>query len=54
MAATAMTFQNPYAHTAAGELGNNRETMLQNELLLRVRFIFDQFSWDRITYLIQS
>ena len=40
MATTAMTYQNPFAFTAAGELGANRETMLQNELLLRVRFNF--------------
>ncbi|XP_053380116.1 cilia- and flagella-associated protein 77-like [Mercenaria mercenaria] len=35
MATDAMNYQNPYAFTAAGELGINRETMLQNELLLR-------------------
>lgn len=36
MAADTMTYENPFAYTAAGELGNNRDTMLQNELLLRV------------------
>ncbi|XP_052221842.1 cilia- and flagella-associated protein 77-like isoform X2 [Dreissena polymorpha] len=35
MAADTMTYDNPFAHTAAGELGVNRDTMLQNELLLR-------------------
>jgi hypothetical protein len=28
--------QNPFHLTAAGELGSHRETMLNNELLLRV------------------
>ncbi|XP_060079080.1 cilia- and flagella-associated protein 77-like isoform X2 [Ylistrum balloti] len=36
MAADTMS-QNPYAYTATGELGANRETMLNNELLLRTR-----------------
>lgn len=36
MATEAMTFENPYSFTAAGDLGVTRETMLQNELLLRV------------------
>ena len=36
MATDTMNYENPFAHTAAGELGINRETMLQNELLLRV------------------
>lgn len=36
MAADTMTFENPFSYTAAGELGANRDTMLQNELLLRV------------------
>lgn len=35
MATTAQPMENPFAFTAAGELGTNRETMLQNELLLR-------------------
>lgn len=35
MAADTMTYENPFSYTAAGELGANRETMLQNELLLR-------------------
>jgi len=35
MATSTMTYENPFAYTAAGELGMNRETMLQNELLLR-------------------
>lgn len=35
MATSAMCYENPYALTAAGELGVNRDTMLQNELLLR-------------------
>lgn len=35
MATDTMTYENPFAFTAAGELGENRETMLQNELLLR-------------------
>lgn len=32
---TLSLFDTPFKHTAAGELGINRETMLQNELLLR-------------------
>ncbi|XP_069120955.1 cilia- and flagella-associated protein 77-like isoform X2 [Argopecten irradians] len=36
MAADTMT-QNPFAYTAAGELGKNRDTMLGNELLLRTQ-----------------
>lgn len=35
MATTAQPMENIFAFTAAGELGINRETMLQNELLLR-------------------
>ncbi|KAK3087794.1 hypothetical protein FSP39_010645 [Pinctada imbricata] len=35
MAATFETRQNPFHLTAAGELGSHRETMLDNELLLR-------------------
>lgn len=31
--------QNPFNLTAAGELGAHRETMLNNELLLRVSLI---------------
>lgn len=31
-----MTYENPFSYTAAGELGATRDTMLQNELLLRV------------------
>ena len=37
MATTEQPMENIFAFTAAGELGVNRETMLQNELLLRVR-----------------
>jgi hypothetical protein len=32
----ATTASNPFNLTAAGELGNHRESMLYNELLLRV------------------
>ncbi|XP_052790389.1 cilia- and flagella-associated protein 77-like isoform X1 [Mya arenaria] len=32
---TLSLFESPYKYTAAGELGINRDTMLQNELLLR-------------------
>lgn len=32
----ATSFSNPFNLTAAGELGNHRESMLYNELLLRV------------------
>ncbi|KAL4218770.1 hypothetical protein ACF0H5_021357 [Mactra antiquata] len=35
MATDTMMYENPFSLTAAGELGMNRETMLQNELLLR-------------------
>lgn len=41
MAADTMTYENPFAYTAAGELGVNRDTMLQNELLLRVGVAVD-------------
>ena len=37
MATTAPTFESAFAFTATGELGKARESMLQNELLLRVR-----------------
>lgn len=33
--------QNPFNLTAAGELGAHRETMLNNELLLRVSVTLD-------------
>ncbi|XP_021369561.1 cilia- and flagella-associated protein 77-like isoform X3 [Mizuhopecten yessoensis] len=36
MAAEIMS-QNPFAYTATGELGENRDTMLSNELLLRTQ-----------------
>ena len=40
MAADIMqSYGNPFKHTAAGELGVNRDTMLQNELLLRVGYL---------------
>ena len=39
MATTAQQMENPFAFTATGDLGIARETMLQNELLLRVRNI---------------
>lgn len=35
MATQTLSYENPYGLTAAGELGMNRDTMLQNELLLR-------------------
>lgn len=35
MATDTLNYQNPWEHTAPGVLGVNRDTMLQNELLLR-------------------
>ena len=46
-----MMLNNPFSHTAAGELGANRETMLQNELLLRVGVILQVLAiWFRDCY----
>ena len=43
MATAAQQMESPFAFTAAGELGVCRESMLQNELLLRVRNIVMHF-----------
>ena len=53
MATTAQPFENPFAFTAAGELGANRESMLQNELLIRVRIVVMCFRGLTATSIIQ-
>jgi hypothetical protein len=51
MATDTLNYQNPWEHTAPGVLGVNRDTMLQNELLLRVSKVITLFRELSQTYL---